>query len=168
VWITVRYPQLTNEGFGINSLHINMKAVVQRVSKASVTIDGVVTGAIEEGLLILLGIHQLDTVEKRDWMADKITKLRIFEDDEGKMNRSIVDVGGSLLIVSQFTLYGDLKKGTRPSFIEAARPEVAIPLYESMVDVLRQSGLRVETGIFGATMDVAMVNSGPVTIILER
>ncbi len=145
-----------------------MKSVVQRVSKASVTVDGVVTGSIGIGLLILLGVHQDDTADKIEWMADKITKLRIFEDDEGKMNRSVLDVGGSVLIVSQFTLYGDLKKGTRPSFIEAARPEVAIPIYESMIEKLQSHGLRVETGIFGAMMDVSLVNSGPVTIIIER
>lgn len=115
-----------------------------------------------------MGVHKDDTDEKVDWIADKITKLRIFEDDEGKMNRSVIDVGGSVLIVSQFTLYGDLKKGTRPSFIEAARPEVAVPIYESMVEKLKEAGLHVETGIFGAMMDVSLVNSGPVTIIIER
>lgn len=145
-----------------------MKAVVQRVSKASVTVENEVTGSIGIGLLVLLGVHQGDTAEKIAWMSEKIAKLRIFEDDEGKMNRSVQDVGGSVLLVSQFTLYGDLKKGTRPSFIEAARPEVAIPLYEAMIDALRSLGLRVETGIFGAMMDVSLVNSGPVTIIIER
>lgn len=145
-----------------------MKSVVQRVSKASVTVDGAVTGSINNGLLVLLGIHQDDTVDKIDWMAEKIAKLRIFEDEEGKMNRSVMDVGGAVLIVSQFTLYGDLKKGTRPSFIEAARPEVAIPIYESMIEKLRSLGLHVETGVFGAMMDVSLVNSGPVTIIIER
>lgn len=145
-----------------------MKAVVQRVSKASVTVDSMVTGSIDHGLLVLLGVHENDTFDKIGWMSEKIAKLRIFEDDEGKMNRSVQDVGGSVLIVSQFTLYGDLKKGTRPSFIEAARPEVAIPLYEAMIAALRNIGLRVETGIFGAMMDVSLVNSGPVTIILER
>lgn len=153
---------------GINSLHINMKVVVQRVSKATVTAEGMVRGSIKSGLLVLLGVHKDDTDEKVDWIADKITKLRIFEDDEGKMNRSVIDVGGSVLIVSQFTLYGDLKKGTRPSFIEAARPEVAVPIYESMVEKLKEAGLHVETGIFGAMMDVSLVNSGPVTIIIER
>jgi D-tyrosyl-tRNA(Tyr) deacylase len=145
-----------------------MKAVVQRVSKASVTVEGSIKGSIDTGLLVLLGVHVEDTDAKTEWMADKITKLRIFEDEEGKMNRSVLDVGGSVLIVSQFTLYGDLKKGTRPSFIQAARPEVAIPLYESVIDKLRNAGLRVETGIFGAAMDVSLVNNGPVTIILER
>jgi len=145
-----------------------MKVVVQRVKKASVTVDGITTGSINEGLLVLLGIHQDDSTEKMDWMADKIAKLRIFQDDEGKMNRSVQDVGGSILLISQFTLYGDLKKGTRPNFIEAARPEVAIPLYEAMITRLQDIGLHVETGIFGAMMDVSLVNSGPVTIILER
>ncbi len=145
-----------------------MKVVVQRVLKATVTVDGSIKGSIDTGLLVLLGIHQQDTVEKNDWMADKIAKLRIFEDNEGKMNRSLLDVGGSVLIVSQFTLYGDLKKGTRPSFIEAARPEVAIPIYESMIEKLKSHGLHVETGVFGAMMDVSLVNSGPVTIIIER
>jgi D-tyrosyl-tRNA(Tyr) deacylase len=168
LWITPDCPQLTNIGIGINSSHINMKAVVQRVSKASVTVEGLVKGSITTGLLVFLGVHQDDTDEKRDWVADKIAKLRIFEDDEGKMNRSVIDVGGSVLIVSQFTLYGDLKKGTRPSFIEAARPEVAVPIYESMIEKLRQVGLHVETGIFGAAMDVSLVNNGPVTIIIER
>jgi len=145
-----------------------MKSVVQRVSKALVTVDGAQKGSINNGLLVLLGIHQDDTFDKIDWMAEKIAKLRIFEDDEGKMNRSVLDVGGSVLIVSQFTLYGDLKKGTRPSFIEAARPEVAIPIYESMIEKLKSLGLHVETGVFGAMMDVSLVNSGPVTIIIER
>ncbi len=145
-----------------------MKVVVQRVSKASVEVEGVVAGSIREGLLVLLGVHQDDTPEKLDWMAEKIAKLRIFEDEEGKMNRSVVDVGGSVLVVSQFTLYGDLKKGTRPSFIEAARPDVAVPLYEAMIDKLRALGLHVETGVFGAMMEVSLVNSGPVTIIIER
>ena len=145
-----------------------MKAVVQRVSKASVTVDGTVTGSIEIGLMVLLGVHQDDTPDKVEWMAEKIAKLRIFEDDEEKMNLSVMDVGGSVLIVSQFTLYGNLKKGTRPSFIEAARPQVAIPLYELTIEKLREHGLKVETGIFGAMMDVSLVNSGPVTIIIER
>ncbi len=145
-----------------------MKAVVQRVSKASVEVDGIVTGSIRKGLLVLLGVHQDDTPDKLDWMSEKIAKLRIFEDEEGKMNRSVLDVGGSILVVSQFTLYGDLKKGTRPSFIEAARPEVAIPMYEAMIDKLKELGLHVETGLFGAMMEVSLVNIGPVTIIIER
>jgi len=145
-----------------------MKVVVQRVKKASVTVDEITTGSINDGLVVLLGIHQDDTIENMDWIADKIIKLRIFQDDDGKMNRSVQDISGSILLISQFTLYGDLKKGTRPSFIEAARPEVAIPLYEAMITRLQDHGLHVETGIFGAMMDVSLVNSGPVTIILER
>lgn len=145
-----------------------MRAVVQRVVQASVAVDESITGSIGKGLLVLLGIHQNDTSEKVVWMAEKIYKLRIFMDEEGKMNRSVGDIGGSILIVSQFTLYGDLKKGTRPSFIEAARPDAAIPIYEAMIHTLRGFGLPVETGVFGAMMEVALVNSGPVTIILER
>lgn len=145
-----------------------MKAVVQRVKKASVTVDGNIVGSIGKGLMVLLGIHEHDTLNELQWMAEKLVKLRIFEDEEGKMNISVKDVGGEILLVSQFTLYGDLKKGTRPSFIEAARPEVAIPLYEKMIESLKSEGIHVETGIFGAMMDVELINSGPVTIILER
>lgn len=145
-----------------------MKAVIQRVKKASVTVDGKVVGRINTGLMVLLGIHENDTINELQWIADKILKLRIFDDSDGKMNISVKDVDGDILLVSQFTLYGDLKKGTRPSYIEAARPEVAIPLYEKMIELLKIDGLRVETGIFGAMMDVELINSGPVTIILER
>ncbi len=145
-----------------------MKAVVQRVIKASVKVDGIVTGSIKKGLLVLIGVHQDDTPDKLEWMSEKIAKLRIFEDEEGKMNKSVSDIGGSILIVSQFTLYGDLKKGTRPSFVEAARPEIAIPIYEAMIAKLKELGLHVETGVFGAMMEVSLVNSGPVTIIIER
>jgi D-tyrosyl-tRNA(Tyr) deacylase len=145
-----------------------MRAVVQRVKKASVTVDGKIVGSIERGLMVLLGIHEKDTINELLWMAEKLVKLRIFEDEEGKMNISVKDIGGDILLVSQFTLYGDLKKGTRPSYIEAARPEVAIPLYEKMIETLKNEGLRVETGVFGAMMDVELINSGPVTIILER
>ena len=118
--------------------------------------------------MVLLGIHEHDTIDELKWMADKISKLRIFDDSDGKMNISVKDVGGDILLVSQFTLYGDSKKGTRPSYIEAARPEVAIPLYEKMIETLQNEGLRVETGVFGAMMDVELLNNGPVTIILER
>lgn len=145
-----------------------MRAVVQRVKNASVHAEGKLTGSIGHGLVVLLGVHESDTAEKATWIAEKLAKLRIFHDDEGKMNRSVADVGGSVLLVSQFTLYGDLKKGTRPSFIEAARPEVAIPLYESVIELVRNQGLQVETGVFGAQMEVELVNDGPVTIILER
>ena len=120
-----------------------MRAVVQRVKKASVTVDGKIVGSIERGLMVLLGIHEKDTINELLWMAEKLVKLRIFEDEEGKMNISVKDIGGDILLVSQFTLYGDLKKGTRPSYIEAARPEVAIPLYEKMIETLKNEGMRV-------------------------
>ena len=141
---------------------------MQRVSSASVTIDGRVAGAIDAGLLLLVGFRTDDVAASLDWMAEKVCGLRIFSDDEGKMNRSVEDIGGGLLVVSQFTLYGDVAKGKRPSFIEAARPEVAIPLYEKFIALLRQRIVRVETGEFGADMKVALVNDGPVTIWLEK
>ncbi len=145
-----------------------MRVVLQRVSRASVTIDGQVAGAIEQGFCLLVGFTHTDTAAEADWMADKIAGLRLFPDAEGKMNVGLADAGGALLVVSQFTLYGDAAKGRRPSFIDAARPEVAIPLYEHFVGALRAGGLRVETGEFGAMMDVTLVNDGPVTLILER
>lgn len=147
----------------------HMKIVVQRVKRASVTVDGAVTGKIDHGLLLLAGIHKKDTEEEMDWCCEKILKLRIFEDTDGKMNRSVCDVQGGILVVSQFTLYGDTRKGTRPGFIEAARPEVAEPLYEKMIGKFkRDSELKVESGIFGAMMDVELVNDGPVTLIIEK
>jgi len=146
-----------------------MRIVVQRVSEASVTVKKTVIGNINKGLLLLVGIHADDRKEEADWCCRKISKLRIFEDDEQKMNLSVEDVGGSLLIVSQFTLYGDIKKGTRPSFIEAARPEIAEPLYDYMVNQLRETyNLHVETGEFGAMMNVKLINDGPVTLVVER
>ena len=146
-----------------------MKVVLQRVSEASVTVDDEVTGSIAGGLLLLVGIHEDDSEEQVDWMVDKILKLRVFEDEEGKMNRSVTDVGGGLLLVSQFTLFGDARKGTRPSYIEAAGPEKAEKLYDYMVTRTREkSDLAVETGVFAAKMDVASVNDGPVTLILEK
>jgi D-tyrosyl-tRNA(Tyr) deacylase len=146
-----------------------MKVVVQRVSKARVTVGQEITGVIKKGLVLLVGIHQTDGEEQLQWMCEKILKLRIFEDDEGKMNKSVTDVGGGLLVVSQFTLYGDAKKGTRPSFIEAARPEKAEPIYEQMVDYFKKhSELSIQTGSFGAMMNVQLVNNGPVTLILEK
>jgi D-tyrosyl-tRNA(Tyr) deacylase len=145
-----------------------MRCVVQRVGQASVTINGDVNGRIGRGLLLLVGIHATDTTAQVDWMVRKCAQLRIFEDEEGKMNRSITDIGGAFLVISQFTLYGDARKGNRPSFIEAARPETAIPLYEAFIDGLRrESGRPVETGVFGAEMKVELVNNGPVTILLE-
>lgn len=144
-----------------------MRAVIQRVSQASVTIDEQVIGKIDKGFMILLGIHEEDTQEDADYLIRKIPLLRIFEDAEGKMNQTIQNVNGSILSVSQFTLYADTKKGNRPSFIKAARPETAIPLYEYFNEGLRQQGLTVETGEFGGDMDVALVNDGPVTIIFD-
>jgi D-tyrosyl-tRNA(Tyr) deacylase len=145
-----------------------MRIVLQRVSRARVTVNGRVTGEIGRGLLLLVGLTHDDNEEKLAWMAEKVVGLRIFADDEGKMNRSVEEAGGALLVVSQFTLYGDARKGKRPSFVDAARPEVAIPLYERFVTLLRATGRRVETGEFGAMMDVELVNDGPVTLVLER
>ena len=145
-----------------------MRVVVQRVAHASVAIDGRISGEIGAGLLLLVGFRQQDGEVQLRWMADKILGLRIFPDDEGKMNRSVVDVAGALLVVSQFTLYGDVEKGRRPSFIEAARPEVAIPLYESFLDLLRTGPCPVETGEFGAMMQVSLLNDGPVTLVIDR
>lgn len=145
-----------------------MRIVLQRVSRASVTIDGSVAGEIGLGLMLLVGFTEGDDEETLRWMADKVYGLRIFADDEGKMNRSLEDVGGELLVVSQFTLYGDISRGRRPSFVRAARPEEAIPLYERFVTLLRELGPRVETGEFGAMMQVELINDGPVTLVLER
>lgn len=145
-----------------------MRVVLQRVSRAEVRVDGRVTGRIGTGLLLLVGFTAGDGDAQLEWMADKVIGLRIFGDEEQKMNRALFDVGGALLVVSQFTLYGDAQKGRRPSFIEAARPEVAIPLYEAFLRRLRERGAHVETGEFGAMMDVELVNDGPVTLWLER
>lgn len=145
-----------------------MRAVIQRVSKASVTIDKKVKSAIEDGLLILLGIEDADTNEDIEWLCGKITRLRIFDDENGVMNKSVVDVDGNILVVSQFTLHASTKKGNRPSYIKAAGPEKAIPLYEEFILRMRnQSGLKIATGEFGAMMDVSLVNSGPVTILID-
>ncbi len=145
-----------------------MRVVLQRVSEAAVAVEGKTVGKIGRGLLLLAGFHGTDTEETLDWMADKVVKLRIFPDSDDKMNLSVQDVDGALLVVSQFTLYGDAKKGTRPSFIESARPEIAIPLYEMWITKLKNRGLQVETGIFGAMMQVSLVNDGPVTILLQK
>lgn len=144
-----------------------MKVVLQRVSDAKVTVGNEVAGAIGKGLLLLVGVGQEDTEQDLAWMADKLAGLRIFEDDAGKMNLSVEDVGGDVLSVSQFTLYGDCRKGRRPNFMGAARPELAEALYDKFNELLRARGLRVETGKFGAMMDVSLVNDGPVTLILE-
>ena len=145
-----------------------MRALLQRVSRAEVRIDGNVVGRIGKGLLVLVGFTHTDGEEQLAWMADKIIGLRIFGDAEQKMNLGLTDVGGALLIVSQFTLYGNAEKGRRPSFIDAARPAQAIPLYERFVAVLGERGVKTETGEFGAMMDVELVNDGPVTLWLER
>lgn len=144
-----------------------MKVVIQRSKQASVTVDGNVTGAIDKGYVLLVGITHTDTAEDIAYCAKKVAELRLWEDAEGKMNRSILEVGGDILSVSQFTLYAETKKGRRPSFTTAARPEQAKPMWDEFNEALREFGLRVETGIFGAMMDVALVNDGPVTIIVD-
>ena len=144
-----------------------MRAVLTRVKHASVTIDGKVHGQIGEGFLILLGITHEDTEAQAVKLADKLTGLRIFEDENGKMNRGLDEVKGELLIVSQFTLYGNCKKGRRPEFLAAARPEVAIPLYEKFVELCRAKGFHTETGEFGAYMQVESLNDGPVTLVVD-
>ncbi|HET8713811.1 MAG TPA: D-aminoacyl-tRNA deacylase [Gemmatimonadales bacterium] len=149
-----------------------MRVVLQRVKRADVRVEGRVTGKIGPGFLVLAGFAPSDTEAQLEWMADKILGLRLFGDAEGKMNRDLAEVNGGVLVVSQFTLYGDASKGRRPSFIGAAAPDVATALYEKFVAMLRErgvgSGIRVETGEFGAMMDVELVNDGPVTLILEK
>ncbi|HPF63183.1 MAG TPA: D-aminoacyl-tRNA deacylase [Gemmatimonadales bacterium] len=145
-----------------------MRVLLQRVSSGSVTIAGAVVGSIETGFVLLVGFAPTDTAAEVEWMADKVVGLRLFPDDEGKMNRDLAEAGGGLLVISQFTLYGDASKGRRPSFIGAARPETAIPLYEQFLAALRTRGVTVASGEFGADMAVALVNDGPVTLMLER
>ncbi|MEY2192611.1 D-aminoacyl-tRNA deacylase [Neobacillus sp. BF23-41] len=144
-----------------------MRVVVQRSKGASVTVGGEVTGQITKGFVLLVGITHADKEEDAIYLADKIANLRIFEDADEKMNLSLLDVGGEILSVSQFTLYGDCRKGRRPNFMEAARPDQAVQLYELLNSLLREKGICVETGIFGAMMDVELINDGPVTLILE-
>jgi D-aminoacyl-tRNA deacylase len=144
-----------------------MRAVVQRVSNASVTVGGTVVGEIELGLVVLLGVSAKDAESDATYLAEKIAGLRIFEDDEGKMNRSVIDVGGAVLAISQFTLYGDVRRGKRPSFDDAARPDHARMLYEYFVAQIRRLNLRCETGQFQAFMSVSLINEGPVTILLD-
>lgn len=144
-----------------------MRAVVQRASRASVAIGGTTVAAIGPGLVILLGIRASDTAADIAWLTDKIINLRIFEDPDGKMNISLADMGGEMLIVSQFTLYGDCRKGRRPGFSTAAPPEIAEPLYNQFIDLARKSGIRVATGTFQAAMQVELVNDGPVTLLLD-
>lgn len=145
-----------------------MKLVVQRVTRGSVSVSGEVVGAIDRGLVVLVGVRRGDTGDRADWLAEKTARLRIFEDDAGKLNRSVLDVGGAVLAVSQFTLYGDATGGNRPSFIEAARPEDAEPLISRYIERLRSLGVPTETGRFRAEMQVVIHNDGPVTILLER
>lgn len=144
-----------------------MRAVIQRVKRASVTIDGKETASIGQGFLVLLGVHETDTEQEAAYVAKKCCGLRIFEDEDGKMNRSVQDVGGEFLVVSNFTLYGDCKKGNRPSFTSAARSETAIPLYEYFVSCVREACIPCQTGVFGADMQVELLNDGPVTVIVE-
>jgi len=144
-----------------------MRAVIQRVKSASVTVEGEVVSEIQKGLLVFLGVAQEDTHADVKYMASKIANLRIFEDDEGRMNLSILDIGGEALVVSQFTLCGDCRKGRRPSFIAAARPEKADPLYQAFMDEISRLGVPVKAGIFQAMMDVELINDGPVTMMLD-
>lgn len=144
-----------------------MRAVIQRVEKASVSVEGEIRGQIGAGLLVLIGVEEGDGDADFRYIAEKVPNLRVFEDEQGKMNRSLLDVGGEVLAVSQFTLLGDARGGRRPSFITAARPETADPMYERLVADWRARGIRVETGVFGAHMKVSLVNDGPVTILLD-
>ena len=145
-----------------------MKLVVQRVKNASVEVDGNIVGKIEKGFLVLVGIKVGDTKQQADYLVKKVCNLRVFEDENGKMNLSLKDIGGKLLIVSQFTLYGNCNEGNRPSFIEAARPEEAIPLYEYFCEQCAKNDIEVQRGIFGADMKVQLLNDGPVTIVIEK
>lgn len=145
-----------------------MRALLQRVSSAGVTVNGRIVGQIERGFVVLLGVTHSDTTAVADWLANKVAGLRLFEDEAGKMNLGLADVGGSVLVVSQFTLYGDARKGKRPSFTAAAHPEQAEPLVDYFCDRLRQAGLSVATGQFGAVMQVIIQNDGPVTLMLEK
>lgn len=144
-----------------------MRVVLQRTKQASVTVEGVIVGKIDYGLTLLVGVTHEDTVEDVEYIADKIVNLRIFEDEEGKMNHSLKDVNGQILSVSQFTLYGDCRKGRRPNFMKAAKPPLAEERYNQLNEMLRQRGIDVQTGVFGAMMDVTLTNDGPVTLIVE-
>ena len=144
-----------------------MRAVLQRVRQARVVVDGETVGQIGQGLLVLLGVAHSDTADGARWLAEKVVGLRIFNDAEGKMNRDVAETGGAVLVVSQFTLYGDCRKGRRPSFVEAAPPDIAIPLYEAFIDAVRAQGVPAATGRFGAMMQVELVNDGPVTLIVD-
>jgi D-tyrosyl-tRNA(Tyr) deacylase len=146
-----------------------MRAIVQRVSRAKVSIEGTVIDEIGNGSLVLIGIHSSDSDKVIKWMCNKITNLRIFPDDEGKMNRSVIDVGGGIMLISNFTLYGNAMKGFRPSFVEAAAPEIAEPIYNEMIEHLKKEyPVKIAAGVFGAMMDIELVNIGPVTISIEK
>jgi D-aminoacyl-tRNA deacylase len=145
-----------------------VRVVLQRVKRAEVRVETRVTGSIGRGLVLLVGFTRGDSLPAVEWMADRVKGLRIFADEDGRMNRSLLDVGGSLLVVSQFTLYGDARKGRRPSFVDAAPPDIAVPLYEAFIAALSHEGCPVSTGEFGAMMEVELVNDGPVTLILDR
>jgi D-tyrosyl-tRNA(Tyr) deacylase len=145
-----------------------MRAVLQRVKRASVTVEGNITGAIEDGLLVLLGIEEADTLEDMNWLSSKLVNLRIFNDQQGVMNRSLLEIGGGLLLVSQFTLFSATKKGNRPSYSRAAPSAIAVPIYEKMIELLSaELGKPIQTGVFGADMKVDLLNDGPVTIIMD-
>lgn len=145
-----------------------MRVVVQRVTQASVTIDGAIKSQIGKGLMMLAGFEETDTEEDLNWLAAKICKLRIFDDEQGVMNLSVQDTDGEILVVSQFTLHASTKKGNRPSYIKAAKPEIAIPLYEKFIEIIEiESGKKIQTGVFGAEMKIALVNDGPVTILID-
>jgi len=145
-----------------------MRAVLQRVKRALVTVEGNITGAIEEGLLVLLGIEEADTLEDMNWLSSKLVNLRIFNDEQDVMNRSLLEVGGGLLLVSQFTLFAATKKGNRPSYSRAAPPAIAVPIYEKMIELLSaELGKPIQTGVFGADMKVELLNDGPVTIVID-
>ncbi|MFB9120925.1 D-aminoacyl-tRNA deacylase [Bergeyella porcorum] len=144
-----------------------MRVVIQRVSEASVTVDNAIVGSINRGYMLLIGIDENDESQDADWLVQKILNLRVFGDEEGKLNRSVMDIQGEILCVSQFTLIADYKKGNRPSFIKAAKPDKAIPLFEYFKTEISKSGLKVESGIFGADMKVALINDGPVTILMD-
>ncbi len=144
-----------------------MRALIQRVTRARVVVEEETLGSIQQGLLVLLGITHDDTIVQAKWLAEKVTSLRIFADDEGKMNRDVAEVGGAVLVVSQFTLYGDARKGRRPSFVAAAAPEQAIPLYEAFINAIKSLGIPTASGRFGAMMQVELCNDGPVTLMVD-
>ena len=145
-----------------------MRVVLQRTANASVKVDGIITGSIQKGLLVLMGVEDADTVEDIEWLSSKIVNLRIFDDENGVMNLSVKDVAGDVLLVSQFTLHASTKKGNRPSYIKASKPDIAIPMYEKMIAQLEMDlGKKIQTGVFGADMKVELLNDGPVTIVID-